>query len=102
MVKSLIDRVVRFLDAPMERAKSGVKNLYQSYFQSAALSKIDLVKLMDKDLFTTSDGRSFEDYKKLYYLRAKFSQLRSSAFYKIMVGLSLVCGTARGDESFRA
>ena len=55
MVKSLIDRVVRFLDAPMERAKSGVKNLYQSYFQSAALSKIDLVKLMD--IFPTAQQR---------------------------------------------
>ena len=100
MVKSLIDRVVRFLDAPMERAKSGVKNLYQSYFQSAALSKIDLVKLMDKDVFTTSDGRSFEDYKKLYYLRAKFSQLRSSAFYKIMSGCPSFAGQPEATNLF--
>lgn len=83
-VKALIDRVIRLLDIPTEQAKGGVKNLYEAYFQSSSLSKLDLVKLMDMDLFKTSDGRAFENYKKLYYLRAKFSQLKNSAFYKIM------------------
>lgn len=84
VVKSLIDKVVRFLNLPMEYAKDGIKNLYEAYFQSAVLNKLDLMKLMDQDLYKGSDRHAYADYKKLFYLRAKFAQLKSSAFYKIM------------------
>ena len=84
MVRTLLDRTVRFLNLPIEYAKDGVKNMYEAYFQHTALNKLDLVKLMDADLFKSSDPRAFTDYKKLFYLRGKLSQLRSSAFYKIM------------------
>lgn len=84
LIKALIDRILRFLQLPMDYAKDGVKNLYEAYFQSASLNKLDLIKLMDADLFKSSDKRSFTDYKKLFYLRGKITQLRNSAFYKIM------------------
>lgn len=84
LVRTLIDRTVRFLNLPIEYAKDGVKNLYEAYFQRAALNKLDLMKLMDAELFKGSDPRAFTEYKKLFYLRGKLSQLRGSAFYKIM------------------
>ena len=84
VVRALIDKIVRFLGLPMEYAKDGVKNLYEAYFQHTALNKFDLMKLIDADLYKASDPRSFSDYKKLFYLRGKLSQLRSGAFYKIM------------------
>lgn len=99
-VKALIDRVIRLLDIPTEQAKGGVKNLYEAYFQSSSLSKLDLVKLMDMDLFKTSDGRAFENYKKLYYLRAKFSQLKNSAFYKIMSNCPAFAGAIEATNLF--
>ncbi len=84
MVRSLMDKVVRFLNLPMEYAKDGVKNMYEAYFQRSALNKFDLIKLIDEDLYKESDTASFNDYKKLFYLRGKLSQLRSGAFYKTM------------------
>ena len=84
MVRALIDKIVRFLDLPMEYSKEGVKNIYEAYFQSASLNKFDLIKLIDGDLFKATSARSFADYKKLFYLRGKMSQLRMSAFYKIL------------------
>lgn len=84
MVRSLMDKIVRFLNLPMEYAKDGVKNMYEAYFQRSALNKFDLIKLIDEDLYKESDAASFNDYKKLFYLRGKLSQLRSGAFYKTM------------------
>lgn len=92
MVRALIDKIVRFLNLPMEYTKEGIKNMYEAYFQRASLNKFDLVKLIDDDLFKTSDARSFTDYKKLFYLRGKLSQLRASAFYKIMSQFPLFVG----------
>ena len=89
---ALIDKIVRFLNLPLEYAKDGVKNLYEAYFQHSALNKFDLVKLIDADLYKASDPRSFNDYKKLFYLRGKLAQLRSGAFYKTMSQFPLFTG----------
>ena len=92
VVRALIDKIVRFLNLPLEYAKDGVKNLYEAYFQHSALNKFDLVKLIDADLYKASDPRSFNDYKKLFYLRGKLAQLRSGAFYKTMSQFPLFTG----------
>lgn len=92
MVRSLMDKVVRFLNLPMEYAKDGVKNMYEAYFQHSALNKFDLIKLIDVDLYKASDPASFTDYKKLFYLRGKLSQLRSGAFYKTMSQFPIFTG----------
>lgn len=100
MVRALIDKIVRFLNLPMEYSKEGIKNMYEAYFQRSALNKFDLVKLIDDDLFKTSDARAFTDYKKLFYLRGKLSQLRASAFYKIMSQFPLFTGRPEATNLF--
>lgn len=84
VVFALIEKALRSLDIPTENAKDGVANMYEAYFQSATLNKLDLVKLIDPELYRASDAGSFDDYKKLVYLRGRLNQLRGSAFYKIM------------------
>lgn len=100
VVKALIDKVVRFLNLPMDYAKDGIKNMYEAYFQSSVLNKLDLVKLMDKELFKGSDKKAYADYKKLFYLRAKFAQFKSSAFYKIMSQYPSFSGTPEATNLF--
>lgn len=100
VIRSLIDKTVRFLKLPIDYAKDGVKNLYEAYFQSASLNKLDLIKLMDSDLFQDSDPQDFVDYKRLYYLRAKLNQLRSSDFYKIMSAFPAFAGRPEATNLF--
>lgn len=100
VVRSLIDKVIRFLNLPMEYAKDGVKNMYEAYFQSSSLNKLDLVKLIDSDLYKNSDPRSFTDYKKLFYLRGKLTQLRNSSFYKIMSNCPRFSGRPEATNLF--
>ena len=84
VVYSLIDKAIHFLDLPAEYAREGVKNLYESYFQSAVFNKLDLVRIFDTDLFRNSCPESFADYEKLFRLRWKLTQLRGSHFYKML------------------
>lgn len=100
LVRTLIDRIVRLLELPTENAKSGVTNIYQEYFQSSALNKLDLIKLMDTSLFKDTSSEVFDEYKKLFYMRAKFSQLRNSDFYKIMSNCPSFSGSAEATNLF--
>ena len=100
MVRALIDKIIRFLNLPMEYSKEGVKNMYEAYFQSTSLNKFDLIKLLDDDLFRSTDACAFADYKKLFYLRGKLSQLRMSAFYKIMSQFPLFTGRPEATNLF--
>ncbi len=100
VIRSLIDKILRFLKLPFDHAKDGVKNLYEAYFQSASLNKLDLIKLMDSDLFRESDPQDFADYSRLYYLRARTNQLRSSDFYKIMSAYPPFAGRPEATNLF--
>lgn len=99
-VRALIDKTLRFLNLPMENAKDGIKTMYEAYFQHTSLNKLDLLKLIDSDLYKTSDSHSFDDYKKLFYLRGKLSQLRNSAFYKIMMQFPAFTGKPETTNLF--
>lgn len=83
-VKALIDRTVAFLAKPMSDARGGIRNMYEAHTNARALSKLDLVRMIDPKMFLESDSQCFVDYKRLFYLRAKLNQLRTTAFYKIM------------------
>ena len=99
-VRTLIDKAVRFLDLPAECAREGVKNLYEAYFQSSSLNKLDLVRLFDEDLFKDSNPESFADYSKLYQLRGKLTQLRNSHFYKILSRAPAFTGVPEATNLF--
>lgn len=83
-VRSLIDRLVTFMNKPVESMRGSVKSLYEAHANADKLSKIDLFRMVDPDMFCESDAGGFTDYRKVFYLRAKLIQLKSSAFYKIM------------------
>lgn len=100
VVRTLIDKAVRFLDLPAECAREGVKNLYEAYFQSSSLNKLDLVRLFDEDLFKDSNPESFADYSKLYQLRGKLTQLRNSHFYKILSRAPAFTGVPEATNLF--
>lgn len=100
LVRTLMDKIVRALELPSENAKSGVTNIYQAYFQSSALNKLDLLKLLDTSLFKDTNAQMFDEYKKLFYMRGKFSQLRNSDFYKIMSAFPQFTGSAEATNLF--
>lgn len=83
-VKALIDRLLVFLAKPMTEMRGGVKSLYEAHANVGKINKIDLLRLLDPDMFKESDERCFVDFKKIFYLKAKLTQLKSSGFYKIM------------------
>lgn len=100
VIFALIDKALRALEVPSENARGGIQSLYDAYFQSNSLNKLDLLKLVDSDLFKASDPDAFSDYKKLTYLRGKLSQLRNSAFYKIMSQCPRFTGTPESTNLF--
>ena len=83
-IKALIDRLIVFLAKPMTEMRGGVKSLYEAHANVGKINKIDLLRLLDPDMFKESDERCFVDFKKIFYLKAKLTQLKSSGFYKIM------------------
>lgn len=83
-VKALIDRLLVFLAKPMTEMRGGVKSLYEAHANVGKINKIDLLRLLDPDMFKESDERCFVDFKKIFYLKAKLTQLKSSGFYKTM------------------
>ena len=89
-----------FSTSPAECAREGVKNLYEAYFQSSSLNKLDLVRLFDPDLFKDSNPESFADYSKLYQLRGKLTQLRNSHFYKILSRAPAFTGVPEATNLF--
>mgnify|MGYP002522146983 CR=1 FL=1 len=84
VIKALIDRLIVFLNKPIENTKSDIKNIYNEYFSKGPLNKLDFVKILNPEVFKSTKDEDFDDYKRLFYLRAKCSSLRNSAFYKIM------------------
>lgn len=87
-VKALIDRLIAFLAKPMSDMRGGIHNMYEAHPNARALSKLDFVRMVDTNMFLESDVKCFTDYKRLFYLRAKLNQLRTTAFYKIMSKMS--------------
>ena len=83
-IKALIDRLVAFMNRPVDSMRGGIVSLYGAHANVDKLSKIDLMRLLDPDMFRESDAECFTDYRKAFYLRAKLIQLKSSGFYKIM------------------
>lgn len=84
VIKALIDRLIAFLNKPIENTKSDIKNIYSEYFSKGPLNKLDFVKILNPQVFKSTKDEDFDDYKRLFYLRAKCSMLKNSAFYKIM------------------
>lgn len=68
----------------MSDMRGGIHNMYEAHPNARALSKLDFVRMVDTNMFLESDVKCFTDYKRLFYLRAKLNQLRTTAFYKIM------------------
>lgn len=83
-IKALIDRLAAFMNRPVDSMRGGVVSLYEAHANVNKLSKIDLVRLLDPDMFRECDAECFADYRKAFYLRAKLIQLKNSGFYKIM------------------
>lgn len=100
VVFALIDKLLQALELPAVDAREGVKNMYGAYFQSAVLNKLDLVKLIDPDIFKSSNMDSFSDFKKIVYLRGKLLRLRNSAFYKIMAQAPRFSGVPESTNLF--
>ena len=84
LVKALIDRVLRVLYLPSNYARGGVRTLYGAYAQSGAVSKYDLVKILDKRMFGARARAPFADYRRMVGLRRRAAQLRSSDFYRTL------------------
>lgn len=72
----------------MSDMRGGIHNMYEAHPNARALSKLDFVRMVDTNMFLESDVKCFTDYKRLFYLRAKLNQLRTTAFYKIMSKMS--------------
>lgn len=87
-VKALIDRLIAFLAKPMSDMRGGIRNMYEAHPNARVLSKLDFVRMLDTDMFLESDAKCFTDYKRLFYIRARLNQLRTTAFYKIMSKMS--------------
>lgn len=100
VVFALIEKVLHALYTPMNYTKNGVKSLYGEYFQATAVSKLDLIKLVDVKSFKNVSKQVFDNYKKLFYLRAKFSQCRESDFYKILSTCNRVTGEIHETNLF--
>lgn len=88
LVKTLIDRLNDFIGRPLEETRGGIKSMYDVMNSRRSLNKFDMVRLTDFKALAECDAECFSQYKKLFYLRAKLRQLKSSAFYKIMSRLA--------------
>lgn len=93
MVKSLIDKAVRFLNVPMKNAKDGIPSLYEAYFQISNLNKLDWMKIMEKDIFQQNPERAFDQYSELYRLKSRLNVFRNSPFYRTMSQFPPVSGS---------
>lgn len=85
MVRTLIDRLVVFINGPVMQAKYAIKNLYEEYYQSSRLNKFDLVRIADLNTFKVSEDIYFKDFRKLYLFQSKLNFLRNTNFYKTLI-----------------
>ena len=84
LVKTLIDRLIRFMRVPLRTAKESIPSLYAAYFQLSHLNKLDFMKFMRTDTFQQAKAQTYEDFAALLQLKTRIGTFRQSNFYKTM------------------
>ena len=84
LVKTLIDRLIRFMRVPLRTAKESIPSLYAAYFQVSHLNKLDFMKFMRTDTFQQAKAQTYEDFAALLQLKTRIGTFRQSSFYKTM------------------
>lgn len=100
VVRTLIDRLIAFINGPVLQARNAIKNLYDEYFQSDRLNKFDLIRIADFNTFILSENVFFKDFQKLYLLQSKLNYLKNTDFYKIMSKCPKFTGTPEPTNLF--
>ena len=84
LVKALIDRALRFLRTGVQATRAGVRVLRGMHLQSAALSKVDLVRLLGTRPDACAQASAAGGYREAVALRRRFLRLRQTPFYRAM------------------
>lgn len=84
LVKALVDRALRFLRMGVRATRSGVRILRDMHLQSAALSKVDFVRLLGDRPDACAQSGATGGYREAVSLRRRFLRLRQTPFYRAM------------------
>lgn len=83
VVCALVDRLLRILSVLMNYSRAGIKTLYGECRQSASLSKLDLVRIVDDGLLARKEN-ILVVYKDIFYLRKRLFLLRDTPYLRRM------------------